>query len=219
MRRNYAILNICRVNELFCIVKPCDGVSVAYAIELCGICSSLCYLSNSRLPTLEGVGPFSRGSLGGISLSIVCRCCTILNLAALQFSITVHELNGVLIHCAVELSRVGCYTGYSRNSRIPTGKGIRILSRNCLARIFVARYYTVLNLCCSNDTLVIIEPCDGVLIYRAVKLSRVSSLSGYFCKFSIPTGEGIGILCRGRFSRNGLAIICRCCTIVPLAVL
>ena len=219
MRRCLTVFHNSLINELICIVKPCDGVSVAYAVELCGINRSLRYLSNSRIPSLERVGPFSRGSLGGISLSIVCRCCTILNLAALQYFFTVHKLNGVLIHCAVELSLVGCSTSYCYDLRIPAGEAIGILSRSGFCGSIMCRYYTVRYFSLVNELICIVKPCDGVLIYRAVELSRISSLSGYFCKFSIPTGEGIGVLSRCRFSRNGLAIICRCCTIVPLAVL
>ena len=152
----------------------------------------------------------------------LCRSCTgvgrsltVCYLLRLQcLTVTVNPSNGVFVHRAAELSRIGGITRYRCNRRRPRIiERVRVLSSSGLSRSLtcVRRSLTIFYLFRLQSLTVTVNPCDLISTGRTREDSLDIINITYYCSRQVqPFAERVGIL-RSLFRRisgNRCAIYC-----------
>ena len=167
------------------------------------VCSLTSYSCYYRTPLIKRVRVLSICFLRR-NCTVVNRCCTVSKLAALEYFVTVLEGNHVLVESSSECCFVRSSLGYFLESRCPTYERVRVLIVSEFAHVCVSRHCTVLYLGRLNQTAVLVEPCDHVLVLHTGVSCSVGCISNDCYRCYIPTTEGIRVL--GRVSLRSVCM-------------
>ena len=101
------------------------------------------------------------------------------------------------------VSRVGCHRC---NLLVPSCEGVGVLRIGRFGGFGASRCCAVVPQSAVKDSTVFVLEGDGILVDGAGISRRVSSISSYRCYLFVPTCEGVGVLCIGRFDGCGSVV-------------
>ena len=105
---------------------------------------------------------------------------------------------------------IRCRAGNSYRFGIPSVERIGILRGRRLCRIGMGRDGAVSDSSGIDDGIVVVQPCDGVLVDGGVEQRGVGRVAGDGCDRGRPSGKGVGVLCVSFLCRVGVS---RSCTV------
>ena len=85
-------------------------------------------------------------------------------------------------------------SGNRRNIRAPSCKSIGVIFRFVLCRSLTGRHGAVFIRLGFNQTVVVVQPGNGIAVQRLIILRRIGRVPGNLHNVRRPSGEGIGVL-------------------------
>ena len=200
VNRCLAIRHLDGLEQGVIIVIKCNSIYISYTIIVCHIDRIGLHGSDSRSPSLEGIGVLCRSRSGRLAAR---RSLTIVPLFGLNdYAIIVSKGDGILVLRALVGSRIGDIA-YHRNHRaVPTIKGVAILIRTLFGRRSAGWCSAVVPERRLDNCAVIVFEGDGILVDDALIACRIGSLADDSYDLRTPTCESKGILICSCFGRG-----------------